>query len=157
MIPTQYKAKLGRELSYPLGAMEITEALAGAPHVEDLSLGFYREAVRPASEFRQILDEERPYAVVVGEYRPRRPLGYSGSHYLAEAGFYDEKWELHVYPVLREARHAAHRLLIEQGLPAISRWLRSSKPTTWCQHWQRLEMILDPAAEILTARESNGM
>ena len=32
MIPTHYKAKLPKNLSYPHGAQAIGEALAGAPH-----------------------------------------------------------------------------------------------------------------------------
>ena len=32
MIPTHHKAKLPKNLSYPLGTQAITEALAGAPY-----------------------------------------------------------------------------------------------------------------------------
>ena len=32
MIPTHYKAKLPKNLSYPLGAQAISEAPASAPH-----------------------------------------------------------------------------------------------------------------------------
>ena len=32
MIPTPYKAKLPKNLSYPLGAQAISEALASDPH-----------------------------------------------------------------------------------------------------------------------------
>ena len=32
MIPTHYKVMLPKNLSYPLGAQAISEALAGAPH-----------------------------------------------------------------------------------------------------------------------------
>ena len=66
MIPTQYKAKLPRHLSYPIGAESLSEALAGAPHVESLSVTFSVQAVWPGPSSAACL----PRGCLTGSYRP---------------------------------------------------------------------------------------
>ena len=41
LIPTRYRAKLPKQLSYPVGAEIISTALSGAAHPEALSMCFY--------------------------------------------------------------------------------------------------------------------
>lgn len=156
MIPTRYKARLPRHLSYPLGAEAISEALAGAPHVEALSLTFSNEPVWPAAEFRRLLGGRLPYNVMAAEYRPARKPGLSASSAMVQRGWYDETWELKVYPVLAELRHLANRLLHEEGLPAVVTWLQSSGRAGWAATSQRIELAFDSAGEALACRERHG-
>lgn len=125
MIPTGARYKLPRHLSYPVGAKSIRDALAGAPHFEALSVGFYDTCVYPGSKFRRLLLERQPYKVMEARYQPARKPGISAMNKMVEWGRYDEDWRLSVYPVLVEYRHLVNRLLVDQGLPAIVRWLKN--------------------------------
>lgn len=157
MIPTRLKAKLPRHLSYPIGAKAISEALADAPHVGPLSVTFWDQAVWPASEFRRLLSERLPYKIMEAVYQPASKPGISASHSMIERGWYYEKWELRVYSVLSEFRHAANRLLREQGLPAVALWLKSSDRAGWVERCQRVDLVFNPTDESLTIQESSGV
>src|SRR4051812_5646100 len=119
MIPTRFKAKLPKTLSYPVGAEAISKALGNAPHASNLRLHFFDAAVWPASEFQRLLREAMPYKLFVVAYQPAFKANYGGANDLVEQGYYDKQWELQVYPVLRHLRQRAGQLLKEQGFPAM--------------------------------------
>jgi hypothetical protein len=73
---------------------------------------------------------------------------------MIEAGWYGEHWELRVYPVLREFRHVANRLLLEQGLPDLARWLRKVESVSKGITTQRSMLVFNPAEGSLMVRES---
>jgi hypothetical protein len=157
MIPTRLKARLPRYLSYPVGAEAISGALVGARHIEALSVTFNDQAVWPASEFRRLLVERLSYRVMAAEYRPTRKPGIGAADFMVRRGWYDERWELVVYPVLAEFRHLTNRLLLEEGMPAIATWLKSSGRSGWNASWHRIELWFDPVAGSIAARESDGV
>jgi hypothetical protein len=156
MIPTRYKAKLPKHLSYPIGAEALTEGLVGAPHAEALAVSFWGTPVWPGSRFQKALAEEQPYVVLAATHEPARKPGYGGAQALVESGWYDEKWELTVYPVVRELRHLASQLLKEQGLPLIAEWLRSSQQAGWATRQHRVELVFDPTEETITGKKVSG-
>ncbi|MHB1556572.1 MAG: hypothetical protein ACYC61_03710, partial [Isosphaeraceae bacterium] len=119
MIPTRVKSKLPRGLSYPIGAEALSEALAGSPHVEAISLWFSDHPGWRGSESRRVLAAREPYRIVEVRFRPAGAPGFIGSRDMIKMGWFDEAWEIHVCPVLSEFRHLAHRLLCEQGRPAL--------------------------------------
>ncbi|WP_165071412.1 hypothetical protein [Paludisphaera rhizosphaerae] len=157
MIPTTYRAKLPRGLSFPIGAEAVSQALVGTPRFEALSLTFWDQAVWPASKFRRLLEERSPYKVMTAEFHPARKPGVSAAEYMIQSGWYDEKWELFAYPVLAEFRHPANRLLRETGLPAVASWLKSSDRAGWTATWRRIELIFNPVDESLTPQTSHGV
>jgi hypothetical protein len=157
MIPTRVKSKLPRGLSYPIGAEAINEALAGPPHVEAMSLWFSDHAVWPGSEFRRVLGAREPYRILDVRFRTASAPGFIGSRDMIRIGWFDEAWEIHVYPVLSEFRHLAHRLLLEQGLPAVARWLRASDRPGSDPRPRRIELRFEPAGESLAVIESQGV
>jgi len=144
MIPTRFRDKLPGYLTYPLGAEALSEALAGLPHAEDLSIGFSERPVIFASDFQRDLAERRPYTVLKAGYRPAQSPGISGSNAGIDQGWYDERWELAVFPVLRELRAAVKDLLLKEGLPAVAEWLRSSRRTGWEMQARSISLIFDP-------------
>jgi hypothetical protein len=156
MIPTSYKAKLPRQLSYPIGAETLTEGLEGAPHTESMSVSFREIPVWPGSRFRQTLAKQQPYKILVAEYRPTQKPGYGGSTSLIDSGWYEASWQLTVYPVVRELRHLANHLLREQGLPLVIQWLHSSERVGWLSRYQRIELVFNPTEESLSAQVSSG-
>jgi hypothetical protein len=156
MIPTQYKSKLPRHLSYPIGAEALTEGLVGAPHAEMLRVGFFDRPGNWHSEFQQTITQKQPYAILIAEHKPSRKPGYCGAQFMIDRGYYAEHWELTVYPVLRELRHVANGLLREQGLPAVVEWLRTSDRAGWRSSKQSIELIFNPVEETLVSQVRSG-
>jgi hypothetical protein len=157
LIPTRYKSKLGKHLSYPVGAQEISAALAGAPHVDALSLTFFAHPGVLVSPFQRALRERLTYAVLKAEYHSARKPGLSAAAFVIEGGWYDERWELTVYPVLRELRYVANRLLHERGFPALALWLRKAQGQARGMLEERLELVFNPAEQSLEANESSRL
>jgi hypothetical protein len=142
MIPTGWKSKLPEHLSYPIGAEALSEALAGAPNADSLTLWFGRSDW-PASGTPRALADRLPHDILIAEFWP---ANYRGNN---------EDWSLHVRAVPRDLRHLANRLLHEQGLPHLSRWLHASRPD-WRSRHQKLTLKFLPAEESITAHESSG-
>jgi hypothetical protein len=157
MIPTRFKSKLPKTLSYPLGAEAISEALAGAPFAEELSLAFSGRAVWPATEFQRLVREGLPYRILAAEYMPPLKPGRSAPNTIVESGWYRGHWSITVYPVLRELRHAAGQLLREQGLPVVVEWLRSSRRTGWDTRQHRLELVFSPVEGAVSVTREDGV
>lgn len=156
MIPTSYKVKLPRHLSYPVGAEAVSEALAGAPYFESLTLGFSDRAIWPGAEFRRLLRERLPYKLMRAAYRSSNKAGFITSNAMARQGWNDVSWELTVYPVLSELRHLANGLLLEQGLPAVAGWLKSSHRAGWMSRSQQILLEFNPADGTLAILQSSG-
>lgn len=157
MIPTRFKSKLPKTLSWPVGAEAVTAGLGDAPHVGECGLWFSDSPVWRASEFQRTLREARPYAVLVVEYRPASRMGYNASNDLAASGFYDAKWQVRVNPVPRSWRAMVGRLLREQGLPAAAEWLRSVSRPGWEETFHRLELVFAPAEGTLSKKSSDAV
>ncbi len=130
MIPTRYKSKLRKGLSWPLGAEAITAGLGDAPRVADLSLWFTDGVTHPVAAFQRVVRDALPYTLMVAEYRPEQ-RGYILSNSMAKSGWHEAKWELHVSPAPSNWRAAAGAALREVGLPAVVDWLRSSERVGW--------------------------
>jgi hypothetical protein len=111
----------------------------------------------PASEFQRRLREGLPYPVLAAEYAPAHKPGYYGAKSLVEGGWYDARWSLRVYPVLRELRHGVAQLLREQGLPAVVEWLRSSGRAGWEGRQHRLQLVLSAAEGTLLVQREDGV
>jgi hypothetical protein len=157
MIPTQYKARLSRHLSYPIGAEALTDGLVGAPHAESFTVSFRGKPTWPNARFQLALTQEHPYKVLVVEFQPAEAPGYSGSRFMVESRWYDEKWRVTVYPVARALRHLANRLLRERGLPLVAQWLRSSSHSGWVARHRRIELVFHPVEKSLSAQEVSGV
>ena len=90
-----------------------------------------------------------PYTILLAKYSPARKPGLSAADYMIERGWYDERWELTVYPVLREFRHTANQLLREQGLPAVHTWLGKAEMLARGIVTQHLDLVFNPAEKSL--------
>lgn len=153
MIATGYRAKLPKHLSYPVGAEAITTALAGVQAHETLSLKFWFRPFEPASRFQGVLAHRLPYPIVVAHHRPARKPGLSAAQFMVDRGWYDARRELVVYPVLRDLRHAANRLLQDCGLPVLARWLNGVAASGQAMLTRRLELVLAPIEGTLNVSE----
>jgi hypothetical protein len=157
VIPTRFKSKLPKTLSWPVGAEAISVGLGDAPHVPECELWFSDSPVWRASEFQRTLREARPYAVLVVEYRPVVRMGYEASNERAASGDYDARWFVRVNPVPRSSRAMVGRLLREQGLPAAAEWLRTVGRPGWEERSHRLELVFAPADGTLSKKSNDGV
>ena len=158
MLPTAYKAKLPKTLSWPLGAEAITAGLGDAPHAANLTLWFTDGVTHPVVAFQRVVRETLPYSLLVAEYRPPARPGYTGTMLLAaELGRYEAKWELHVSPVPRPWRAAAGAALRGVGLPAVAGWLKLSARAGWESRWHRIELVFAPTEGTLTPQLADGV
>jgi hypothetical protein len=130
MITTRYKSKLPHTLSYPVGAEAVSESLKGVPQEPALSIGFYARPTIFASEFREMRDSNSPYPIFNAAFRHIQP-GLSASNQFIAEGWYEETWELSVYPVPRDLKSMARQALLSEGLPRIRKWLTAERPPSW--------------------------
>lgn len=115
LIPTVCRQKLSRELSYPLGAELLSEALAGMPQYTDLCIEFYGQWNGTPAQVRRLAREGQPLAVLKASYIDFTRL--TG----------EERWKLQVYPVPREYKSRAKQALLEHALPQVRNWLACFK------------------------------
>src|ERR1700683_762190 len=115
VIPTLSRAKISRNLSYPIGAKEISLGLASTAQLLELNLHFHSQfnfGLRKGHfEFLRIeylsnakAAEERPITSLYG----RPPQG---------------RWEIVVHPVHRVVRNRIKRYSLDAALPQIRQWL----------------------------------
>ena len=130
MIPTTYKSKLPHTLSYPVGAEAVSVSLKGVPQESALSIGFYDHPTIFASEFKKLRESKSPYLIFSVAYRHLRP-GISASNQFIAEGWYEETWELKVYPVPHSHKAVARQALLSEGLPRVREWLSAERTPAW--------------------------
>ena len=129
LIPTRLKVKLPLDFSYPIGAEKLSEALASVPQFEKLVIWF--SSYNYSASDRQILRKENePYEIFrISMIHPLKSL--SSSKQFIEEGFYNENWEIHVYPVPRELKSVAKQFLIDEVLPQAKVWMEIPRTEIW--------------------------
>jgi hypothetical protein len=115
IIPTLSKAKISSKLSYPIGAQQVSEALASSPQFIALKLRFYsgfdHGLRRGHYEFLRIeyLNSTQPADKWPISSLFRRPPQY--------------RWEVVVQPVPRHLRHRIKQYILDSALPQLASWL----------------------------------
>lgn len=116
LIPTLSKAKISGRFSYPVGAEQLSSALASSSQFQELRLHFYSSKSNHALgwghyEFLRVeyLNSAKPAEEWPIQSLYQRPPQY--------------RWEVVVQPVPRLLRRVIRQYIIEHALPAISRWL----------------------------------
>ncbi len=137
MIPTRYKSKLPQTLSWPIGAEAISQTLEAMPNGHDFELAFYFDS---SANSQRALREKETYTLVTADFQPARKPGFGGANAYIDEGWYDQRWEIRVSPVLRKLRHLAGCLLREKGLPSIIEWLQASETNGWEQRQHSLHL-----------------
>jgi hypothetical protein len=105
IIPTKYKTLVSSNLSWPIGAVELTKHLADVPQIEELQLTF-------APSYGAPQQGKLPVNFSVVEVRYTHPP-FIG----------DNSWELNVYPVPRNMRAKIREALTLHGFKLIAEWL----------------------------------
>jgi hypothetical protein len=115
IIPTLSRAKISRNLSYPIGAEQISTALASTVQLPELKLHFYSGfdiGLRKGHyEFLRVeyLNNARPSEKWPISSLYKRPP--------------QAQWEIVVQPVPRVLRHRVKRYILDYALMQIMHWL----------------------------------
>ena len=155
MIPTTYKSKLPHTLSYPVGSEAVSEGLKGVPQESALSIGFYDHPTTFASELKKLRERKSPYPIFAATYRHVQP-GLSASNQFIAEGWYEETWELKVYPVPRALKSVARQALLTEGLPRIKKWLSAERPPAWRSGRKRCEIFFVESDGRIIMREGGA-
>jgi hypothetical protein len=148
LIPTTgHKTKLPKTMSYPIGAELVSQGLAGVPQQDDLRLSFTYH-----SSFEKEYKHDHPFKIFEARF-DKSEMDLTMSNEFIEQGAYEEKWDLTVYPVPREKRSAAHRLLLEEGLPGIAKWLATERTPLWKTGHKTISIFFDQAEESISFQE----
>lgn len=142
IIPTFFKDKIPKELSYPTGAEEISRELSKTPQLEEIRLSFY---------FRQsnlFLTKETLFSVLELRFSHPHPSRSSPQHAF-DANFYRRKWQIIVFAVPRELRNAISQKLMEEGFPEIRTWLGETIDRKRQDDWATLSLFYDREKEKL--------
>lgn len=115
VIPTLSRAKIARYLSYPVGAEQISAALAATPQLAELGLHFYHwsdQRLRWRNyEFLRVeyMSGPSPAREWPVDSLFRRPS--------------QDRWEVVVQPIPRILRHRIKGYIVETALPQVAQWL----------------------------------
>lgn len=149
LIPTKYKAKLPQTLSYPIGAEAISESLKNVPQIDQFSLSFHT-GIRLSSLRQSGLHMD--YTIFAADYS-NVPISLTSSNQFVEQGWYDERWELTVYAVPRQFRATAKKLLLEDGLIRIEKWLTAERTEVWKYGRKRCAVTFNEEDATITIQE----
>jgi hypothetical protein len=115
IIPTLSRAKISHSLSFPIGAKDVSTALASTVQLAELKLHFYSGfdvGLRSGHyEFLRVeyLNNAKPAAKwPISDLYKRSP---------------QYRWEIVVQPVPRAFRHRIKRYILDSALPQIAHWL----------------------------------
>jgi len=153
LIPTRARVKLPYHLSYPIGAEALSDKLQKAPRREILGLFFRSRPVLASAEFQRWLRDQEPYPILVAEYRPALDEETKKTSVLEKLGLTDERLEIAVYPVAREAKSIARDLLGDLGLVHLAKWLKGATTREWANTVRRLELVFSPREGTIEVRE----
>ncbi len=148
LIPTDHRFKLPKTMSYPIGAEFVSELLANVPQRDLLNLTFVFH-----SGFRKAHEQDYPFKIFEAEFT-KSDMHLTASNYFIEKGQYEEKWELTVYPVPRQMKSVAQRLLVENGLPRIAKWLATERTPLWKTGRKSIAILFDQAEESISFQET---
>jgi hypothetical protein len=147
LIPTNYRAKLPKTMSYPIGAESVSVALAQVPQRDLLNINFVFH-----SHFIKEHERDAPFAIFEAEFT-KPDMHLTASNDFIERGVYEEKWGLTVYPVPRQMKSVAKKLLLEKGLPRIAKWLAMERTPLWKTGRKTITILFDQAEESISFQE----
>jgi hypothetical protein len=148
IIPTDNKkSKIPHTFSYSVGAERISEALQDVPQIKDLCVSF--------SDFdcaKHLREGAKVHPLLEVHYCHPRP-GLSSTNAMIERGWYSPKWEIRVWPVVRDLKHIVTELLRAEGLPRVREWLLNHEALRGREEFRRITLLFDEQAGRLTYEE----
>lgn len=100
LFPTSFKAKISKQLSFPVGAELISSGLSDVPQAHSLKIDFVG--------YYNTMLVDKPFEILSVSYSPSAPF---------------EGWRVSVSPVPRESKHIVRETLRAEFFPRIRQWL----------------------------------
>jgi hypothetical protein len=148
IIPTRYrKSKVPKTHTYPLGAKMISEALAGVPQFDGLTVRFYY--YKPMARFNK---PSTRYQVLQVSYSGP---GTSPWKRITENNLPKRKVRVDAVPCL--LRHTIQSELIATALPAVRHWLMTNPHSNDREGSHALIFEYDELAEELRSEERSSI
>jgi hypothetical protein len=119
LIRTGLRDRLPRGLSYPVGAEQLSQALADVPQFGGLWIAFNK------------------HVLGMGIDAPEPLKGFRRAF---AADWHQGGWSLKVFAVHSKERSAVRELVMPIGLSAVRQWLRVARPETWFVGMRWLEV-----------------
>jgi hypothetical protein len=116
LIATTYKAKIPSSVSWPMGAQEISDALAGVPQFDELRVTFSFYMTNKTALNHWPWMEVMRFAY----YKGANSLSMSGN--MIQRGHLERQWSISVSAVPRAERKRFHDMLLSE-LPKAAAWL----------------------------------
>ena len=154
IIPTFSRAKIPKNLSFPVGAEAISGALASVAQFQELRLIFYSSKF--AIGVRSGRYEFRAYEFLRVEYLNNAKPGEAWPILSLFPRPPQARWEIVVQPVPRVLRHKINQYLVEFALPEVQRWLMERTQLSR-QGSDLLAFFYDEKAEEFTPRALNRL
>jgi len=151
-VRTEYRERLQRGFSYPVGLRDLARSLGAVPQASNLHVKFHRSPTTSLSRFRAGIQEGRSYPVVKATFArwDKQPsIGDDPRHSEMLEGL----WTVDVFPVPSKLRSIARQELLDVGLPALSAWLSRRRPPAWYHGLKRCDVILEPVEGKVKAEE----
>ncbi len=123
LIPTKSKAKLPKDLSYPVGAELLSEALKDIDQYKSLTVDFFDQPFIRKSQFQEQIDNNGCIPILWA--------CYDGSDYCCEDGQYHKTWDITVFPVPRDTKNVVKEKIIHEGFPILISWYSKKTPPSF--------------------------
>jgi len=153
MIPTSYKGRLAKDLSWAINALLLSEALEGVPQYEELTVWFSTWSTLRKSEFRKQIEDKLVISVLDMSYRNNREDRWTARD-LAEKGDCGESWRITVYPVPRNQKALVRDAILSSGVAAIREWLTKQRPPSWYEGRKSISLGFDLDKQVLVKKIS---
>jgi len=148
IIPTRHrKSKVPKTHTYPAGAKIISEALAGVPQFDQLTIDF--RYVNSMARFHECSTQYQVLEAAYSGPGPRRFI----SKAMDEAGYNRPKWEIRVDAVPCSLRHTIQAKLVAAALPAVRAWLMANPHSNEREGFHALKFVYDELEEELKSDE----
>ena len=153
LIPIRYRQPISRDFSHPIGAEQLSAALAGIPQFDALTVSFSGVPTLWNDTRHTTLEqvEKAPQPVLSAWFTNRRP-GPSGP---SQGGEFGERWGLTVYPVPSGLKATVRAALDETGMAVVREWLATPRSDTWREALRHeIEVLYDFETREISWRET---
>lgn len=148
MFPTKGKDKISQNLSYPVHAKVISDALEDVPQTHELTISFSYSSEAKWSQTKKPVAPISSFPVITVEY-----WNWSPDRFLPQSFSIGPKWKIEVQPVPRAIVTRVKELIIAQALPEMHVWLCARPNLTDEQRSQRLSFLYNDATDELMRKE----
>lgn len=148
MFPTKRKDKISQNLSYPVHAKLISDALDDVPQAQALTISFSYSSEAKWSQTKKRVVPISDFPVIAVEY-----WNWSPGRFFPESFSSGPEWKITVQPVPRAIVTRVKELIIAQALPKIQVWLCARPNLAEEQRSQRLSFLYNNATDELMRKE----